>query len=105
MVANQTRWGERSREPVVEDGHHRFDGRPLTYQSEILLRVRDYDLAATLDSGQVFRWRQQNDSWIGVIGKHRVRLTQTPDGIHADHCRAGGELALAPASFFRRKLI
>jgi hypothetical protein len=24
--------------------------------TEILLRVRDYDLAATLDSGQVFRW-------------------------------------------------
>jgi N-glycosylase/DNA lyase len=51
--------------------------------TEILLRVRDYDLAATLDSGQVFRWRRQNGSWIGVIKNNKVRLTQTPDGIHA----------------------
>ena len=51
--------------------------------TEILLPVRDYDLAATLDSGQVFRWRQFENSWHGVIGKQFVRLTQTPDGIHA----------------------
>ncbi|MDD5141597.1 MAG: DNA glycosylase [Verrucomicrobiales bacterium] len=48
------------------------------------LRVRDYDLAATLDSGQVFRWQKQNDAWVGVIGKHWVRLTQAPDGIRAE---------------------
>ena len=52
--------------------------------TEILLRVQDYDLAATLDSGQVFRWREQNGSWIGVVGKHWVRLTQTRDGIRAE---------------------
>ncbi len=51
--------------------------------TETLLSVRDYDLAATLDSGQAFRWQRQNESWIGVIGKHCVRLTQMPDGIHA----------------------
>ena len=51
--------------------------------TKILLRVRDYDLAATLDSGQAFRWQKENDSWVGIIGKHRVQLTQTPDGIHA----------------------
>src|ERR1019366_7209190 len=50
---------------------------------EILLPVRDYDLAATLDSGQVFRWQQIENSWQGVIGRHSVRLTPTPDGIHA----------------------
>ena len=55
----------------------------MNFSSEILLRVRDYDLAATLDSGQVFRWRQQGDSWIGILGKHSLRLTQKPDGIHA----------------------
>jgi N-glycosylase/DNA lyase len=49
----------------------------------ILLPVCDYDLAATLDSGQVFRWRQNGDSWEGIIGKHFVRLTQASDGIHA----------------------
>jgi 3-methyladenine DNA glycosylase/8-oxoguanine DNA glycosylase len=51
---------------------------------EICLLVRDYDLDATLDSGQVFRWQRQNASWAGVIGKHRVRLTQTPGGIRAE---------------------
>ena len=73
--------------------------------TEILLRVRNYDLAATLDSGQAFRWQRAEErgrpdrelrnhaggptallgcSWIGVIGKHEVRLTQTPEGIHAE---------------------
>ena len=51
--------------------------------TEILLPVRDYDLAATLDSGQVFRWRQFENFWHGVIGKQFVRLTQTENGIHA----------------------
>lgn len=51
--------------------------------TEIFLRVENYDLAATLDSGQAFRWQQENDSWIGIIGKYAVRLTQTPEGIHA----------------------
>jgi N-glycosylase/DNA lyase len=48
------------------------------------LRVRDYDLAATLDSGQAFRWRKGGSDWTGVIGKHWVRLTQTRDGIRAE---------------------
>jgi len=51
--------------------------------TEILLPVRDYDLAATLDSGQVFRWRQIENSWHGVIGKCFVQLTQGENGIHA----------------------
>jgi len=36
--------------------------------------VRDYDLAATLTSGQVFRWVWQDPYWIGVIGARWVRL-------------------------------
>jgi len=52
--------------------------------TETLLRVRDYDLAATLDSGQAFRWHPYNDSWIGVIGQRWVRLTQMRDGIRAE---------------------
>jgi N-glycosylase/DNA lyase len=52
--------------------------------TEILLPVRDYDLAATLDSGQVFRWRQKNNSWIGVVRKNSVRLTQMAKGILAE---------------------
>jgi N-glycosylase/DNA lyase len=50
---------------------------------EIFLSVRDYNLASTLDSGQVFRWQKRNDSWAGIIGKHCVHLTQTPVGIQA----------------------
>jgi N-glycosylase/DNA lyase len=48
------------------------------------LPARDYDLAATLESGQVFRWRQQNDSWIGVVGKNCVRLMPAENGIFAE---------------------
>ena len=51
--------------------------------TEILLRVENYDLAATLDSGQAFRWQKENDLWVGIVGKHRVRLAQTADGILA----------------------
>ena len=52
--------------------------------TRIIFRLRDYDLAATLDSGQVFRWQQQKDSWVGVVGKNFVRLTQTDGGILAE---------------------
>jgi len=52
--------------------------------ANILLRVRDYDLAATLDSGQAFRWQLHDGSWTGVVGRHRVRLTQTRSGIRAE---------------------
>jgi N-glycosylase/DNA lyase len=52
--------------------------------TRIIFRVRDYDLAATLDSGQVFRWHKQDESWIGVVGKNFVRLTQTDGGIVAE---------------------
>ena len=51
---------------------------------EIFLPVRDYDLAATLDSGQSFRWQPCNDSWVGVIGQRWVRLTQRRNGIRAE---------------------
>jgi N-glycosylase/DNA lyase len=51
--------------------------------TEIFLPVRDYDLAATLDSGQVFRWRQTGNFWDGVIGRHFVRLAQIENEIRA----------------------
>src|SRR5688572_9419253 len=46
--------------------------------------IRDYDLAATLTSGQAFRWKEINGGWEGVIGEHWVRLTQDCDGIDAE---------------------
>ncbi len=51
---------------------------------EITLPVREYDLAATLDSGQTFRWQPRGDSWVGIIGQRWVRLTQSRDGIRAE---------------------
>jgi N-glycosylase/DNA lyase len=36
--------------------------------------VRDYDLGATLCSGQAFRWKRHDDGWVGVCGGHWVRL-------------------------------
>ena len=51
--------------------------------------VSDYDLAATLSSGQAFRWRNVDGAWEGVIGKHWVRLTQLPEGILAESLNDG----------------
>ncbi len=51
---------------------------------ETLWLACDYDLAATLDSGQVFRWQRHKDSWIGVVGTNWVRLTQKPGAILAE---------------------
>ena len=36
--------------------------------------LKDYDLAATLSSGQVFRWRKWGESWVGVAGGRWVKL-------------------------------
>jgi N-glycosylase/DNA lyase len=47
----------------------------------VLLPARDYDLAATLDSGQAFRWQRYGDFWVGVVGHYHVRLSQIPGGI------------------------
>ena len=45
--------------------------------------LRDYDLEATFNSGQCFRWRQVGAAWQGVIGTHWVRLTAESDRIVA----------------------
>jgi N-glycosylase/DNA lyase len=55
-----------------------------SFGTRILLPVIDYDLAATLDSGQAFRWQQKDSHWQGVLGKHFVRLKQVEGGIHAE---------------------
>jgi N-glycosylase/DNA lyase len=86
------RWGETPGEPVQAQNRNSSGSRGRSPHqrktenpglNEIFLRVRDYDLAATLDSGQAFRWQPCNDSWIGVIGQRWVRLTQMRDGIRA----------------------
>jgi N-glycosylase/DNA lyase len=50
----------------------------------VLLPVRDYDLAATLASGQAFRWHLRDGWWEGVIGARWVRLQQRTDGLAAE---------------------
>jgi N-glycosylase/DNA lyase len=52
--------------------------------TRIIFRVCDYDLAATLNSGQVFHWQQKENSWTGMVGKNFARLTQTNTGILAE---------------------
>jgi N-glycosylase/DNA lyase len=46
--------------------------------------VRDYNLAATLTSGQAFRWRQEAQAWVGVIANHWVRLRADQSSISAE---------------------
>jgi N-glycosylase/DNA lyase len=45
--------------------------------------LRDYDLSATLTSGQVFRWRRVGEDWVGIIGPHWVRLRVETDTLLA----------------------
>src|SRR5687768_1120047 len=44
----------------------------------------NYNLAATLTSGQAFRWRPTTDNaWDGIIGQHHLILRHHPNGIEA----------------------
>jgi N-glycosylase/DNA lyase len=56
------------------------DPAPL---SETRFPARIYDLGATLDSGQCFRWQFHAGNWQGVIGSHWVRLSSDNEGIRA----------------------
>jgi N-glycosylase/DNA lyase len=46
--------------------------------------VRDYDLAATLESGQAFRWNHVDGGWNGVIRDRWVRLRADEFSITAE---------------------
>ena len=46
--------------------------------------VPEYDLAATLDCGQAFRWKRLKDGWHGVVDGKWIRLSQHLDGIEAE---------------------
>jgi N-glycosylase/DNA lyase len=46
--------------------------------------VREYDLGITLASGQAFRWRQQQESWVGVVHRHWVRLQTSGTSLLAE---------------------
>ena len=53
--------------------------------------ARDYDLAATLTSGQAFRWRQRGDAWCGVISPHWVRLRSDGSSVTAETAEPVGD--------------
>jgi N-glycosylase/DNA lyase len=61
---------------------------PMPICSEIVIPVHDYDLQATLNSGQAFRWRKRDGAWEGVIGQRWVRLVAASSGIVATTCHA-----------------
>jgi len=48
------------------------------------IAVRDYDLAATLNSGQAFRWNEVDGGWEAVVSGRWVRLRETAKGIAAE---------------------
>ena len=52
--------------------------------SQIRFEVHDYDLAATLSSGQAFRWNLRDEYWESVIHGHWVRLLSTEKEILAE---------------------
>ena len=54
---------------------------PAPRQHFIPVRACDYDLAATLASGQAFRWKNSGEAWEGIIGARWVRLRQNAEGI------------------------
>ena len=54
-----------------------------TESTVCLIAARDYDLAATLTSGQAFRWTRREGAWEGVVGSRWVRLSQRDGGIEA----------------------
>ena len=58
---------------------------------QVLLPVRDYDLAATLTSGQAFRWDFREGGWEGVIENRWVRLVPRSEGILAEAAAPVGE--------------
>lgn len=52
--------------------------------AQTFIEVRDYDLAATLTSGQAFRWARRDGWWEGVVAGRWVRLRQSAQGISAE---------------------
>lgn len=49
------------------------------------INVADFDLAATLECGQAFRWRRETDGWYtGVVGGRTMRVRQKADVLEGD---------------------
>lgn len=57
--------------------------QPSLKSNETIFAVRDYDLAATLNCGQAFRWDLREGQWHGVVGGRAVTLEQRGQSIVA----------------------
>ena len=57
--------------------------RPLPLNRHFF-EVADFNLAATLDSGQAFRWQRVGGAWEGVVAGRWVRLTPDTGGLRAE---------------------
>lgn len=55
------------------------------------IAVRDYDLAATLNSGQAFRWKEVDAGWEAVVSGRWIRLRETGRGIAAETAEPVGD--------------
>ncbi len=56
-----------------------------TGTTKTFFAVKNYDLALTLNSGQVFRWTPDDSGgWVSVVGRHWVRLQAQPSSIAAE---------------------
>src|SRR5690242_17906575 len=81
MPTRSPQWGERPRGPLP--AIRQDVSTEVSSHHSIYLPACDYNLDATLDSGQVFRWQKQGGSWYGVLGNHFLQLSRTDSGIHA----------------------
>ena len=45
------------------------------------LSAPDFDLALTLQSGQVFHWYEDENAWWGLIGEQPVRVRALPEAL------------------------
>jgi N-glycosylase/DNA lyase len=59
--------------------------------AERLFPVTEYNLEATLTSGQAFRWNRVAKGWVGIVRGRRVQLESAPDGILARAECEGGD--------------
>ncbi len=56
-----------------------------TEETPILIEAPDFDLAGTLDSGQVFHWEALGAGFVGMIGGAPVYLEQKSDQLLVRH--------------------
>ncbi|MFL6595820.1 MAG: DNA-3-methyladenine glycosylase family protein [Chthoniobacterales bacterium] len=59
------------------------------------IKATEFDLAKTLDSGQVFHWQSNGAGFVGTIGERAVYVEQ-----NGDELRAGGAPARVVANYF-----